>query len=31
MPITLETLYNQIKGLLSTEEKENENKKNGKK
>ena len=31
MPVTLETLYDQIKGLLSTEEKENEDKKNGKK
>ena len=31
MPITLETLYDQIKGLLSTEKKENEDKKNGKK
>ena len=31
MPVTLETLYDQIKGLLSTAEKENEDKKNGKK
>ena len=31
MPVTLETLCSQIKGLLSTEEKENEDKKNGEK
>ena len=31
MPATLETLYDQIKGLLSTEGKKDEDKKNDKK
>ena len=31
MPVSLEVLYDQIKGLLSTDEKEDKDKKNGEK